>query len=331
MHVFDAPAASKSSIVESQASELKMYVFKHASNKRVPAMSNPPTNVVKPAAVDNQQTIPALYRKAEVYLKTGYRRDDLDWSVASSVGTPNILSELQWRDIEMATVTVGSDLYWGEQWITNLEFSYGRIFDGENQDSDYLGNNRTLEFSRSNNAADEGDAYDINASLAYRLAFDSMRSIELRPTLGLSYHAQNLKAVDGYQTVTDFGFPVPIGPFEGLNSSYDATWFGPWLGMQALFGQESRLQLELGLQYHYAFYDAQANWNLRSDFAHPVSFEQEAEGHGWVVEAGLLYELSSKLSVGFDFRYEDWGRTVMAKTKSTFLTAANNLLTGLTM
>lgn len=310
MYVFDDDAITSKSAPQSTASSdsgLKIHVFNHQSNTTNQKTGHVTDTVIHPTQIESSPPPPLLYKKAEAYIKTGYRRDELDWSVAGSSGTPNILSELQWRNIEMATVTIGSDFYIGDHWLANLEFTYGRIFDGENQDSDYLGDNRTQEFSRSNNNADEGDAYDLNASVAYRIPFNSNKQIELRPALGVSYHAQNLKAVDGYQTVSALpGFTPPVGPFEGLDSSYDATWFGPWVGVQTLFGQGNDLQLDLGLKYHYAFFDATANWNLRSDFAHPVSFEQKANGHGWTLEAGMLYELSPKLSVGLDFRYRDW-------------------------
>lgn len=308
MHVFDTPATTKITNREPQSSDLKMHVFKDAQNKRVQAASNPPTIVVKPASVDNQQPQPALYRKAEVYLKTGYRQDELDWNTGMFTGTPNILSELTWDNIEIATLNAGTTLFFKDRWLTNLDFTYGRIFDGDNQDSDYLGDNRTFEFSRSNNGSDEGDVYDISAHVGYRIPLTQYDGpyVELRPLVGLSYHAQNLKMVDGYQTVSNFGFPVAVGPFEGLDSSYDATWFGPWLGLESLLEANNKLAFTVGLEYHYAFFDAEADWNLRSDRAHPVSFRHEAEGYGWVGRVSGDYQLNDRTSLNLTLNYQSW-------------------------
>ncbi len=40
--------------------------------------------------------------------------------------------------------------------------AYSWIFDGENQNSDYAGDDRMLEFSRSNNNSDEGNMLDAS-------------------------------------------------------------------------------------------------------------------------------------------------------------------------
>jgi hypothetical protein len=41
-------------------------------------------------------------------------------------------------------------------------------------------------------------------------------------------------------------------------------------------------------------YHADANWNLRMDYAHPVSFSQEADGSGFMAGAMILFERGSR-------------------------------------
>lgn len=245
------------------------------------------------------------YDRADFYVRTGYRRDQLDWNIAGPNNAPNILSELKWKDIEIAEIRFGTTLYTEDNWVFSLDAGYGRIYDGDNQDSDYLGNNRTLEFSRSNNGADQGEVYDVSISAGHRYRWQhDLESgaiySELRPLLGLSYHAQNLKIVDGFQTIPAFG------AFSGLDSSYDAAWFGPWIGLDGLLEVNERWALNLGVEYHYAWYDATANWNLRPDFAHPESFTHEAKGTGWVTSLNSNYQFSPSLGLNIGLDYQLW-------------------------
>jgi hypothetical protein len=106
--------------------------------------------------------------------------------------------------------------------------------------------------------------------------------------------------VDGYQTIPAFG------PFDGLDSSYDTTWFGPWVGLESVFYQDQRFSLGLNLEYHYISYDAEAQWNLRSDLAQPVSFEHEADGSGWVAEIKTEWYFTPDLALTLDLQYQKW-------------------------
>lgn len=263
-----------------------------------------------------KQVAPISYDNADIYLKTGYRRDELRWNKAGLGGQPNILSELTWEDIEIATINLGSTFYLRNNWFVNADMVWGEIIDGDNQDSDYLGNNRTFEFSRSNNGADEGNILDLTLAVGYRydrpFNANSSSYFGLRPKLGLGYHSQNLKAVDGYQTIPAFG------AFPGLDSSYDTTWFGPWLGLEAVFYQEQRFKLGLNLEYHYVSYDAEAEWNLRSDLAQPTSFEHEADGSGWVAEINTEWYFTPDLALTLDLQYQQWLADRNGKTKRYF-------------
>jgi hypothetical protein len=47
--------------------------------------------------------------------------------------------------------------------------------------------------------------------------------------------------------------------------------------------------LSSSFEYHIADYDAKADWNLRTDYQHPVSFVHKADGKGFVAKAGINY------------------------------------------
>ncbi len=311
MHVFaEAGNRANETIAQQDAGQgLKVHVFnqQRMTDKKLS---------VDTLAKNTQQPVSVSQQKLEVYFSSGYRLDELDWNIAGPNGSPNIISELTWRDIELMTLNVGVKRYSSENWMTGFEASYGYVFNGDNQDSDYSGNNRTQEFSRSNNNSDSGMAIDASVYAGYKLKLVEKNELALYliPKVGFSYASQFMRIKGGNQTLSEpapeFGITedklMPLGPFSGLDSKYDATWFGPWLGLESELELGRSLQVSLNLEYHYAYYDATADWNLRSDFQHPESYTQEAEGYGLVSNIEAKYLLSKKSSVLFSVDYEDW-------------------------
>ncbi len=225
---------------------------------------------------------------------TGYRQDSLDWNIRGSTG-PNVLSELTWRDLK--TFQIRGDFI--STTSNNAYFrgsaSYGWVLSGENQDSDYAGDNRSLEFSRSVNDVDGSKVMDLKAGVGYRVSFGDNNQHHYVPLMfGFSYYSQQLKMNHGRQVVSNLAnaqiynpaitsLPA-VGPIRGLNSSYDASWRGFWLGFDFSFDLEEKGTLGFRLEHHWSSYTAEANWNLRDDFDHPVSFEHDANGRGLVLE-----------------------------------------------
>ena len=176
-------------------------------------------------------------------LSTGLRSDNLDWNIASNAtgtSTPNILSELTWDDLKIYQLALAFESRFaraanGQKVLfMRAKASYGWIYDGKNQDSDYLGDNRTLEFSRSNNSADDGEVWDGSIGFGPRFTF-ATNHLEMMPLVGYSYHAQHLTITEGFQTVP------PLGSFSGLDSSYDTEWYGPWVGLDFTLKAGQRL------------------------------------------------------------------------------------------
>jgi opacity protein-like surface antigen len=255
----------------------------------------------------------AVEVEGDLELITGYRVDDLDWRIAGNVsGTnPNIFSELTWTDLESPQLKLG-----GKGTINRVLYlrgyaAFGWVLSGDVQDSDYRGDNRTLEWSRSNNNAEDSTVLDATLAFGYpfKLASDRFRLI---PLAGFSYSEQNLKMKDGLQTVSDSALappsatPLPIGPFAGLDSTYDTKWYGPWVGADLSFRASEKILLFAGFEYHWADYKAEANWNLRSDLAHPKSFEHEADGTGFLITFGGDYAFSEPWSLGLELNFQDW-------------------------
>lgn len=235
-------------------------------------------------------------------LGAGTRVDNLNWNIAgdTSGASPNVLSELRWQNLESYQVKAKADAKLHLVYM-RATMDYGWINSGVNQDSDYLGNNRTIEISRSNNNADSGNVWDVTVGAGIRKHYAAAGGgFDIIPMLGASYNRQDLRMTDGFQTIP------PTGAFSGLKSTYNARWFGPWAGMD-LIGAFDSWTFTGSFEYHFLTdYKADADWNLRDDFQHPVSFEHTAGGSGVVVSLGADYAMSRRWSVNAAFDLQNW-------------------------
>lgn len=256
-----------------------------------------------------------------VDLASGYRSDQLEWSVAGnrSGGNPNILSELIWEDVEVFQVKAGLWVelkplpYVARNSLVLVKLSAGKILDGDVRDSDYAGDNRADEWSRSVNKADSGFVFDLSGAWGPKFFIDSVDGLTVTPLLGYGFNMQSLSMTGGEQTVSEPGLapsrfnpPPPLGHIPGLDSSYTAHWYGPWVGMNADYRISDKFNLGVELGYHVIEFFAQADWNLRQDFDHPVSFEHEADGRGVVVDVSGRYQLSERWSCLLNINIQDW-------------------------
>jgi hypothetical protein len=243
----------------------------------------------------------------ELFLTTGRRLDDLDWNIAGDINgnNPNILSELTWKDLESFQLKMAGKTTFQQLLMLRGSLAYSWIFDGENQDSDYNGDDRTLEFSRSNNNSDAGNMLDASFGIGWQFTFCT-NDFVMAPVIGYSYHEQNLTITDGYQTIPS------SGPFPGLDSNYETEWKGPWIGLDFTFRADEKRKMApaietfINIEYHWADYYAQADWNLRTDFAHPKSFEHEADGHGFILNTGLKFIFNYHWLFNVNLDYQNW-------------------------
>ena len=272
----------------------------------VMAESDRPSGTAPAAGIEKKK-----HRRFETdfTFSAGYRKDDLDWNIGGYLLPDyyvNVLSELTWDDLESYQVKFQGSLLIPNVIALRGIADYGWIFDGDNQDSDYAGDNRTYEWSRSNNSADDGDVWDVSLAIGYPLRFGGEVIGTITPLIGYSYHEQNLKMSDGYQTIPD------LGAFPGLHSSYDTEWYGPWLGIDLNFRAAEiktfahRFETFFSYEYHWADYEAEADWNLRDDFQHPKSFTHDADGSGWIFRTGFNFILRRNIALNFNCDYQDW-------------------------
>jgi len=250
--------------------------------------------------VVRQQYSASSDRLFEFSLGAGYRNDSLSWSEAG--GSVNILSELKWQNLRITQINAAVNFYFSGDWLLKSMLDYGRVNSGTNQDSDYNGNNRTLEFSRSNNKGG-GEVKDASLGLGNTIRIlNNIGNSELSitPLIGVSIHEQYLTMTDGFQTLP------ASGPFPGLNSSYDAQWLGFWAGIETVLNITRDWLITGSLAIHRADYSAQANWNLRPEFSHPVSFTHTAKGGGSSLEVGAIYVARKDWRANISLAMQRW-------------------------
>jgi hypothetical protein len=281
-----------------------------------PAVDNEPVVDQAPLPETNQLVIEKPVAKfSEHYLEdkdrpfdldtqfnAGYRIDKLQWSIAGLNNYPDVLSELTWSKVQSFIVEDKGTLALQSQYVLDWSIDYGWIFHGSNQDSDYFSSGHQNEFSRSNNSADIGHVFDVSGGAGLRFSLTDwinrartndllVDNAYLDLLVGYSFNEQKYFMTDANQTIP------ATGDFPGLKSNYDATWKSPWLGFQ-LKGQKERSHGFFRFEYHFVDYYGKANWNLRDDFEHPKSYEQEADkGFGFVFAGGAGFLLTPSWSL----------------------------------
>ena len=226
----------------------------------------------------------------------------LRWNIARDLygTTPNILSELTWSDLQVYQVQRGAEIIVNDV-VFRMSVGYGWVTAGDNQDSDYHLDDRTDEWSRSYSDARGGFLFSGSAALGYRFRLGGGRQLTLKPLLGLAYNQQAMVMTDGVQVILP-----PTGPVAGLNSSYVAHWGSMWTGAAIDAAITEGLSLGVVVALHGAAYIALADWNLRPDFAHPVSFVHRAIGLGVEGEISLDFTINQWWALKCSFGIEYW-------------------------
>lgn len=227
-------------------------------------------------------------------LSTGYRRDETSFNIASDASgdaTPNVISELSWT-LPAAQIRLDAGWTHASGFALRGHLAYARALAGTVQDSDYALDDRQAEFSRSYSDPAGSSAYAYSLGVGWRFALT--RDADLTALIGAARTRASYRMRDGDQVIP------ALGAFAGLDSRYEPDWRSGWLGFDVDARPDPRLVVRTGLKYHWFSYQAQADWNLRGDFAHPLSFRQSGNGAGWEADFGADWALASHHFVSLD-------------------------------
>jgi len=236
--------------------------------------------------------------------RTGFRRASLNWNIAAPDNQPNVLSEIEYNDLEIFEASFNAKAVINKIY-SRASISFGKIMEGNASDSDYTEDNRNSLYSKSESDIND-EVHDLCVGLGYQMDLFSDK-FKIAPLAGVSYHTQNIRQTNGIQTVSaGSGVPSQGEELTGLNSTYETEWRSWFVGVDLDFELVEHLFLSSSLEYHNAAYEAAANWNLRDDFSHPVSFTHEALGEGAVVNISLNRVFAERWLIGLMYGWEEW-------------------------
>ncbi len=228
------------------------------------------------------------------------------WQISIPYQTGHYESELNFNDIDSPII---------------LFFGGGKLSDAVSFDLVYgtgsIGGGRSIDTDRDIPAGGTGSVLSESSSditgdvrmLAANVYFNNDRfsypkGARWGVIAGFLHYEDNLTMRNGTQTVP------PLGPFGGLNSTYDFSWNAVRVGVtrQAPLTKSLSYSGVLSL-YPYAVYRGEAYWNLRT--AGPNAFrsqspnfvQESSNGYGYDAELGLVFALSEHGEFSAGYRY----------------------------
>ncbi len=239
--------------------------------------------------------------RANVSASSGFFREQFKWSIAGTPGgtDPNIYSELIWKDLQGLVARLGLNISLDERFVVQVAWSECFITSGKVTDTDYQQDNRNYVSFYGLFDSDEGSVRSANGLVGYRF-YSKLRN-NFTFYLGYSAEQQNLYLLD-HSGIYD----------ADLRSSYRTMWRGPLIKLEAEVSLSRKLGISPAISYHQLSYHAKGNWNLISEFEHPVSYRHHANGYGTDVSCLMNYKLSNrwKLFAVGEHRYRETGKGV---------------------
>lgn len=263
---------------------------------------------LRPLSAEPQTTIRYIAPEYEAKgtLSTGIRRDGISWQGASDLSgsqTPNIKKEVEFKNVQSWLARTDLSYTNNDKWAGVYGeggFYWGSVLSGEGRDSDYTGDNRSGESSRITGDTSGGHMSGFSAALGYSLRWDQKDHVHrLTPVLGYARDYQNISFKNGTRS-------IGTGSAAGLSNQYHSMWHGPFVGLDYQYNMDYTHYFRLRSEYHFAYYKADMDWNLRDDLAHPKSFKQEAEGDGLVLSLFYQYFLTEFFGVNALVGYQQW-------------------------
>jgi hypothetical protein len=150
----------------------------------------------------------------------------------------------------------------------HVRATYSRLFvtAGSVTDMDYQGDNRTNRVYNSAFDANRGMSFSLLGTVEDDIMHGKLFTVT--GVLGYTLHRQSL-----FLLSSDQG-----GSAAGLHSRYDTRYEGLVAGLRGNVLIGKTFSLEGSFLYEPIGYRGRADWNLISNFQHPLSFEDKANG-----------------------------------------------------
>lgn len=227
--------------------------------------------------------------KLVVALITSYKQDNLKWSIAGNLKgqNPNIYSELIWKKLKGPHIEMEFAWNLWKKFIVQANASISPIWFGSATDTDYQNDNRTDPVFSASLNSNKGNTRSLQIKAGYQIGFSKFKII---PFVGWGTDRQYLHLLDDNK----------------LNSTYKTNWNGFLISVNPEFELSGKFILKGGFTYHQVTYRALADWNLISEFQHPVSFKHTANGYGFEGKLTLIYKISKRFGLFVSGKYSHW-------------------------
>ncbi|MBI5048039.1 MAG: hypothetical protein HZB54_03690 [Deltaproteobacteria bacterium] len=237
---------------------------------------------------------------------------DDKWNIAGtgSGGPPNILSELEYLGLTSTIYEIYGGIRAGRGAI-HMAYGFGSLYGGIYRDSDYLRDDRQGIYSLSTGTAESKEwnaLYYWNIDYTYRILTndqeEKFNEIYLDMLVGYQLWHEKITMANGVQ---EYG--GTLGPFAGLNSTYEFIWKSVRLGLEGGIPIYKGFALKGSTIFiPYTQYEGEGIWNLRTTGVFALkqspSFTHSAKGgYGAQLEAFLVYHIHPAFTMGVGYRY----------------------------
>jgi len=216
-------------------------------------------------------------------LRSKISTENLSWNIAGNSGgeSPTILSELLWEDNMRIGGDMSLEIKLKKRLIAAISYSYSNTISGRVTDLDYSEDNRKGITSNETYKSNIGNDQIYRLSLGYSF-----------------YKNQNELSLFTVLQLRDSRFSL-IDKLKDLYSRYDNRLLGAGVGASLTIPFADHIELNAKSQISFNQYDAKANWNLRSDFAHPKSFVHDVTVFDFDSELKFSYQIANHFKLGF--------------------------------
>ena len=229
------------------------------------------------------KTIYAQNHRFQISTGGALNTTNFSWSIAGNAQgeSPNILSELKFHQITSLGAFLDGLYKPVKNVILHACYQRNGTVSGRVTDTDYDGDNRTGISYNAHFSSNKGHLETFSAGAEYNI---------------LVKEKYKLKAgVDYTNTIQNYYMHSP--DIEKLQTTYRAKWQGPGFSAGGDYYISKSFSTTADFAYYFITYSSVANWNLRREFEHPVSFVQNAKGNIIEGRLGLVYRLNAAFSL----------------------------------
>ncbi|WP_343563745.1 hypothetical protein [Sphingobacterium sp.] len=208
-------------------------------------------------------------------------QNSFSWDIAgNSAGeNPNVLSELSWKDIIQIGITTQIGIKFKNKFSVDFAYNFSKTVKGTVSDIDYSEDNKNAITENQKYNSDKGNSKSYNLNFGY-IIHKHWGELDICAN---AIYEKNIYFL--------------LASEKHLHSSYQPKFIGGGLGITAKVNLNSDFELDVSNIYSLNKYTATADWNLRTDFSHPKSFEHTATTCRIYGQYGISYKWRKQIHI----------------------------------